>query len=785
MINLSGQFTPAGKRNRRSKMKTSRDSTATIKKKVKALLSEMTLEEKVAQLGGAFVAPLIENGKFAPAKAGKILKHGIGHISAPAMTSGLPMREVVNLVNDIQKYLRQDTQLGIPAIVHEECLNGFRARGATIFPQNIGLASTWEPELIGRITRVIRRQMRAAGMHQGLAPVLDVARDPRWGRVEETFGEDPHLVARMGVAYIKDLQGDDIKRGIVATTKHFAGHGLPESGLNCAPSHIPPRLFREVFLYPFEKAVKEAGVLSVMNAYHEIDGIPCAASEELLTDILRKEWGFDGVVVSDYFAIAQLETIHRTAADKSEAAALSLQAGLDVELPGTDCYGEPLLKAVKSGAVPIALVDRAVACVLSLKFRLGLFENTYVSPAAAIKVIDTPDDRKLAREAARKSIILMKNEGNLLPLKKNLRSIAVIGPSAASQRNLLGDYTYPAHTRFEIKSDKKTGQVQVVFKDKDKDKDKVAALKVVTVLEGIKGAVSKTTKVVYARGCEVKDVSKDGFPEAVRAAQSAEVAVLVCGDMSGLMPDATSGEMRDRSVLGLPGVQEELVKAVYETGTPVVLVLVNGRPYTLKWLAEKIPAIIVAWEPGEEGGRAVADVLFGDYNPGGKLPVSFPQNEGQLPVYYYRKPSGRKSATWGDYVDGSADPLYEFGYGLSYTNFKFSDLIIRPKRVDKDGAVTIKANVTNTGKRAGEEVVQLYINDVIASVTRPVKELKGFDRIYLKSGEKKTVTFRIPADGLAFYNKKMERKVEPGVFKVMIGHSSAGIRLEGEFEVRE
>jgi beta-glucosidase len=764
-------------------MKTSYDSAATIKKKVKALLSKMTLTEKVAQLGGAFVAPLTENGKFSPAKAGEILKHGIGHISAPAMTSGLPLREVVNLINDIQKHLKENTRLGIPAIIHEECLNGFRARGATIFPQNIGLASTWEPELIGRITRVIRRQMRAAGMHQGLAPVLDVARDPRWGRVEETFGEDPHLVSRLGVAYIKGLQGDDIKQGIVATTKHFAGHGLPESGLNCAPSHIPPRLFREVFLYPFEKAVKEAGVLSVMNAYHEIDGIPCAASEELLTDILRQEWGFDGVVVSDYFAIAQLETIHRIAADKSEAAKLSLQAGLDVELPGTDCYGEPLLKAVKSGAVPIALVDQSVARVLSLKFRLGLFENTYVNPADAVKVIDTPDDRNLAREAARKSIILLKNDGNLLPLKKNVRSIAVIGPSANSQRNLLGDYTYPAHARFEIKTDKKTGKAQLVWKDKDRDKDKVAAPEVVTVLEGIKGAVGKNTKVFYSRGSEVKTDSRDGFTEAVKAARSADVTVVVGGDISGLMPDATSGEMRDRSVLGLPGVQEELVKAVYATGTPMVLVLANGRPYTLKWLAEKIPAIIVAWEPGEEGGRAVADVLFGDYNPGGKLPVSFPRNEGQLPVYYYRKPSGRKSPTWGDYVDGSADPLYEFGYGLSYTTFEFSDLSISPKRVAKDGSVTIKVDVMNTGKGAGEEVVQLYINDVLASVTRPVKELKGFERIYLKSGEKKTVTFRIPADGLAFYNKKMERKVEPGVFKVMIGRSSADIVLEGEFKV--
>jgi beta-glucosidase len=764
-------------------MKTYRDSAATVEERVKDLLSQMTLEEKIAQLGSVFAPPLLENGKFAPDKAEKILKNGIGHISAPALTSGLPPQELAALTNDIQKYLLENTRLGIPAIVHEECLNGFRAKGATIFPQNIGLASTWEPDLVGRITSVIRRQMRATGMHQGLAPVLDVARDPRWGRVEETFGEDPYLVGRMGVAYVRGLQGDDIKQGIVATTKHFAGHGLPEGGLNCAPSHIPPRLFREVYLYPFEKAVKEGGVLSVMNAYHEIDGIPCGASEELLTDILRHEWGFDGVVVSDYFAIAQLVTTHKIAAQSGDAARLALKAGLDVELPFTNCYGEPLQKAVASGSVPVAVVDRAVSRILSLKFRLGLFENAYVNPAAAVKIIDTPEDRELALEAARKSIILLKNAGNLLPLNKDIRTIAVIGPNADSQRNLLGDYTFPAHSGYEIKRDEKTGNVELIWKDEDAREGRVATPKVVTILEGIRSAVKKNTKVLYTRGCEVKDALKDGFSEAVKIAKSADVAVVVVGDKSGLMPDNTSGEMRDRAMLGLPGVQEELVRAVYETGTPVVLVLVNGRPYTMKWLAEKIPAIINAWEPGEEGGRAVADVLFGDYNPGGKLPNSFPENEGQIPVYYAHKPSGRKSPLWGDYVDGSAKPTFEFGYGLSYTTFEFSDLTIKPARIPVDGEVIIKVNVENTGKRAGDEVVQLYINDTLASVTRPVKELKAFERIRLKAGEKKTVTFYLPADLLAFYNKKMERKVEPGVFKVMIGNSSANILLESEFEV--
>ncbi len=760
-----------------------RDSTAAIEDRVKDLLSQLSLDEKIAQLGSVFAQPLMEDGKFAPAKAEKVLKNGIGHISALALNSDLPPDELARLANDIQRYLLNNTRLGIPAIVHEECLNGFRAKGVTIFPQNIGLASTWEPDLIFRITDIIRRQMRAAGVHQGLAPVLDVTRDPRWGRVEETFGEDQYLVARMGVSYIRGLQGDDIRQGIVATTKHFAGHGLPEGGLNTAPSHIPTRLFREVYLYPFEKAVKEGGVLSVMNAYHEIDGIPCAASEELLTDILRSEWGFDGVVVSDYFAIAQLMTNHKIAASSGEAAAAALEAGLDIELPFTNCYGEPLKKAVEDGLVPVAVLDRAVSRVLTLKLRLGLFENTYVNPEVAVKIIDTPEHRELALEAARKSIILLKNENESLPLKKEINTIAVIGPSADSQRNLMGDYTFPAHSEHERRKDEKTGTESFVWKDKDIQEGRVTAPRVISILGGIKSAVSESTKVLYAKGCEINNTSRDGFSEAIDTARSADIAVVVVGDKSGLMPDNTSGEMRDREVLGLPGVQEELVRAVYETGTPVVLVLVNGRPCTLKWMAEKIPAIINAWEPGEEGGRAVADVLFGDYNPGGKLPVTFPETEGQIPIYYSRKPSGRKSGFWTDYVEGNASPAFEFGHGLSYTSFEFSDLVIEPAEIPVDGAVSIKASVRNAGKREGEEVVQLYINDVVASVTRPVKELKGFERIYLEAGEKKTVEFQLTADQLAFYNRDMELKVEPGVFTVMVGRSSADILLEGEFEV--
>jgi beta-glucosidase len=512
----------------------------------------------------------------------------------------------------------------------------------------------------------------------------------------------------------------------------------------------------------------------------KLTGIPCGASEELLTNILRKKWGFDGVVVSDYFAIAQLNSIHKIAADLNDAAALALNAGLDVELPFTNAYGKPLLEAVKKGKVSIATLDLSVSRVLNMKFRLGLFDNPYVNPEATEKVIDTPADRELALEAAHKSIILLKNDKNLLPLNKAIRSIAVIGPNADSQRNLLGDYTYASHSAFELKP-KENGDLELV--KKNIKVDMVAAPKIVSILEGIKASVGKNTKVIYAKGCAVKDPSKAGFSAAVKAAKAADIAVVVVGDKSGLMPDNTSGEMRDRDMLALPGVQEDLVKAIYETGTPVVLVLVNGRPYTMKWLAEKIPAIINAWEPGEEGGRAVADVLFGDYNPGGKLPNSFPLNEGQIPTYYAHKPSGRKSAPWTDYVDGSAKALFEFGFGLSYTTFKFSNLEMEKTKISSHGVLKIKVDVKNTGKRAGDEVVQVYINDIVASVTRPVKELKAFERVHLKPGEQKTVAFDVHADQLAFYNRKMERKVEPGIFKVMVGRSSEDILLEGEFAV--
>ncbi|MBN1191464.1 MAG: glycoside hydrolase family 3 C-terminal domain-containing protein [Dehalococcoidales bacterium] len=764
-------------------MEAYRDSSATIDVRVSDLLGRMTLDEKLAQIGGVFASRLMENEGFSAERALSAIPNGIGHISAAGRSSGLSPDKLATLNNDIQRFLIENTRLGIPAIIHEECLNGLRAIGATIFPQNIGLASTWDTDLINRITGTVRQQMRAAGFHQGLAPVLDIARDPRWGRIEETFGEDPYLVGEMGKAYVKGLQGDDIRCGIISTLKHFAGHGLPEGGLNCAPSHIPPRLLREVYLYPFLKAIKEGGALSVMNAYHEIDGIPCGASEWLLSEILRDEWGFEGVVVSDYFSISQLATLHRVCEESTEAAALALAAGIDVELPESNCYSMSLKHNIENGTIPHELIDRAAARILRLKFLLGLFDNPLVETGCKTLVLDTGEQRALALEAARKSIVLLKNDNNLLPLSRDIGTIAVIGPSADDCRNLLGDYTYPAGAGYEFEIDGASGTFTITWKAQHSMAAREGDPFIVSILEGMKKLTGKNSRIIFARGCDVTGVSMEGIPEAIEAVKAADVAIVAAGGKSGMLPEYTCGEMRDRVELGLPGVQERLLKALYDTGTPIILVLINGRPYTLNWLAKKIPAIVEAWLPGEEGGQAVADVIFGEYNPGGKLPVSFPEKEGQLPVYYAHKPSGRKSSLWGDYADCSVLPRFEFGYGLSYTTFSFSNLRIKPEHISSDGCVRISTDVKNTGNRSGDEVVQLYVNDIVASVTRPVKELKGFRRIHLQPGEKRTVEFNLPATDLAFYGKNMEKTVEPGVFKVMVGRSAADIVLEGQFEV--
>ncbi|MBA7648022.1 Beta-xylosidase [subsurface metagenome] len=757
------------------------DARQPVDKRVENLLTLMTLDEKIAQLSGIWVYEILEGKQFSDDKANVLMGHGIGQITRLGGASNFDPPVSARMANQIQKYLITNTHLGIPAIIHEESCSGYMAKGATCFPQTIGVASTWDPEMVEEMGTVIKEQMRSVGAHQALAPVLDIARDARWGRVEETFGEDPYLVSKMGTSYIKGIQDSDWKQGIMATGKHFVGYGVSEGGMNWAPAHISQREMREVFMMPFETAVKEAGIASIMAGYHEIDGIPCHGSKELLTDILRDQWGFDGLLVSDYFGINMLYDYHHAAKDKNHAAKLALESGVDVELPSTDCYGNPLKAAVKKGFVKKSVIDTVVMRVLKIKFLLGLFENPYVDEEKAARVFDTPKQRALAHKIAQKSIVLLKNQGDLLPIRKDIASIAVIGPNADTVRNIIGDYAYPCHVESLIEMRENTEVFNTPVPEKLELVNSFVPIS--SILEGIKERVCGDTMVHYAKGCDVRNDSRDGFTEAIEAAKKSEVAVVVVGDKSGLVEDCTSGESRDRAYLNLPGIQEKLVRAVYETGTPVIVVLINGRPLSIKWIAENIPAVLEAWLPGEEGARAVADILFGDYNPGGKIPISFPRSVGQVPVYYNHKPSGGRSHWKGDYVEMSSKPLFPFGYGLSYTSFEYSNMVIISRSTSWDGQVEISVDIKNIGSYAGDEVVQLYINDVQSEITRPVKELKGFKRVTLKPGQKKTVTFILLIAQLGLYNKDMKYVVEPGIIKVMAGSSSEDIRLIGEFKI--
>ena len=758
------------------------DPSIPIEERVNDLLGQMTLDEKIAQLGSCWVFELLTHMQFDPSKAQTLLSNGIGQITRLAGASSLGPTEAAQLANQIQKYVTENTRLRIPALIHEECCSGYMARNATCFPQTIGVACTWEPELARAMAGVVRQQMRAAGAHQGLSPLLDVTRDPRWGRTEETYGEDPYLVARMGVEFVRGLQGNDWKSGVLATGKHFVGYGASEGGMNWAPPHINARELDEVYLFPFEAAVREAGLMSVMNAYHELDGVPCAGSHYLLTELLRERWGFDGIVVSDYFAINQLFMFHQIVHDKQSAAIKALAAGLDVELPNTDCYGAPLRQAVESGRIDAALVDSSVARHLRMKFMLGLFENPFVDEGRAVEVFDTPDQRRLARRIAQKSIVLLKNDGDLLPLSKNIKSLAVIGPSADSVRNLIGDYAYPCHVESLAEMAAVGGNVfDAPTPESPELADTFVPIK--SILQAVGERLDPTVKIHYAEGCGIIDPAEADFGAAITAARSAEVAIVVVGDRAGLTLACTTGEARDRAELGLPGVQQELVEAIQATGTPVVVVLINGRPAAIPWIAEYVPAIVEAWLPSEEGADAVVDVLFGDYNPGGKLAITIPRGVGQVPIYYGHKASGGRSQWKIEYVEMSNKPLYPFGYGLSYTTFALDNLRCDHRQVRAGDHITLSLDVTNTGPVDGDEVVQLYIRVPNASVTRPVKELKGFQRVHLKAGERRSVRFVLGVNQCAYRDEAMQLVVEPGPFQVMIGSSSEDLPLHAEFEI--
>jgi len=752
-----------------------RKASRPIDERVSDLLGRMTLEEKLAQLGSFWSHEILTHEAFDLAKAEPRIGNGVGQITRLAGATNLAQRAVAELANEIQRFLVEKTRLGIPAVVHEECLHGLLALESVCFPQSIGQAATWQPELVGAMASRLGRELRAAGAQQALAPILDIARDPRWGRIEETYGEDPYLVAELGAAYVRGLQGDGApEERVLATGKHMVGHGLPEGGLNHAPSHIGPRELEDAFLFPFEAAVRDAGLRSMMHAYDDVDGMPCVASRALLTDTLRGRWGFDGTVVSDYFGIDELMTSHAMTSDRSVAAALALEAGVDVELPTTQLYGRPLAEAVAAGRVEMATVDLAVGRVLRAKFELGLFEKPYVVPAAA--EIPFGEDRVLAREIARRSIVLLANDGTL-PLRTDLRTVAVVGPNADNARNLLGDYAHVAHIEALIEM----GGFGSQLPEGLTVADELAGHG--TILDAIRGRMDVETDLRFAAGCGILDGDDEGIGAAVAAAKGADVAIVVVGERSGLTEDCTCGESRDRMEIGLPGRQGELVAAVAATGTPIVLVLVAGRPLAIESEVAASAAIVHAWVPGEEGPEALADVLFGVSNPGGKLPVTVPRRVGQIPIYYGHKPSGGKSNWKGPYVDGSNLPLWPFGFGMSYTRFEVRDLRLDRPVVAIDGEFAASVEVRNVGDCAGDEVVQLYVRDEEASVTRPVKELRGFKRIGLAAGESRRISFGVAVEQLAFSGVDGRLRIEPGRVTVMVGTSSEDLPCTAEIDI--
>jgi beta-glucosidase len=764
------------------------------------LLERMTLAEKLAQLGGVWSTQLVDGDGFSDEAASRLLADGTGQITRIAASTGLRPQGLAVFANEIQRYLVEETRLGIPAIIHEEAVGGFCARDAVQFPQGIGLASTWDRDLLEEVADHIRTEMLAVGARQSLSPVLDIARDPRWGRVEETYGEDPVLAGELGVAYVRGLQGTGPVRpdgsappglasGVVATGKHFLGYGLPDGGLNHGPVQLGSRELREVFAEPFAAAIRDAGLASVMNSYSSVDGLPCGGAPLILTELLRGELDFDGTVVADYFAVDLLRTHHRIAPTKGVAAAKALLAGMDVELPALDCFAQ-LTPLVEAGVIPVAAIDAAVRRVLQQKHALGLFEDPYVDADAAPSVFGTPAGVALARRAAAESIILVDNDGTV-PLAvgpgSEVRSIAVIGPAADDPRLLEGDYHYPAHLEIIYGGATALAGAELLPQAGGAFAPGPYLPDIVTPLAGLRNAARDLgVDVVHQRGCEITGPDRSGIDDAVAAASSADVVVLCVGGRSGLTPDATVGEARDAVDLDLTGVQLELLDAVAATGTPVVTVVISGRVHTLDVVEERSAATLLAWLPGQQGGAALADVLLGAVPPSGRLPVSLPRAVGQIPVHYNHRAGGGRSQFWGDYTDSPAGPLHPFGYGLSTTTFSYAPLLVEEGSTTE--ATRVTTTVTNTGSRAGVEVVQCYVHDETASVARPERQLVGFCRLELSPGEARQVTFTVHPSRLAFIDENFQYVCEPGAFRVELGGCAGApaefttIDLAGEVE---
>jgi beta-glucosidase len=708
-----------------------------VEKKIDALIRRMTLEEKLGQLqqldGHA-------DGNFRPEHL-ELARKGL-------LGSTLNVRGTKN-VNELQRAAVEGSRLKIPLLFGFDVIHGYR----TIFPIPLGEAASWDPAAVERAAAVAAAEASAAGVRWTFAPMVDIARDARWGRIAEGAGEDPYLGSVMARARVRGFQGGDYSAPdrVMACAKHWVAYGAAEAGRDYNTTDVSEVTLREVYFPPF-KAALDAGVGTFMSAFNDLNGVPTSANPFTLTRVLRDEWKFDGFVVSDYESVKELIN-HALAADEAEAARAGLSAGVDMEMVSR-LYNKHGAQLVREGKLSQKTVDEAVRRILRIKFRMGLFEKPYADEARERTIIFSPDNIAAAREVAARSMVLLKNERETLPLNKSLKSVAVIGPLADDRLNMLGSWSGDGR-----------------------------AENAVTLLEGVKSKVGPQVKVSYSKGCEISGDNAEGFAEAVRAARESDAVIVAVGESADL-----SGEASSRSSLDLPGRQLDLVKALTATGKPVIVVLMNGRPLTINWVAESVPAILETWFAGTQAGNAIADVLFGDANPGGKLPVTFPRAVGQLPLYYNHKSTGRppdsNNKYTSKYLDVPWTPLFPFGHGLSYTQFRLTDLQLSARSIKSDGRLTVTVEVENVGKRAGDEVVQLYVRDVAASRTRPVKELKGFDRVTLRPGEKRRVEFVLTQEHLGFYNRDMRFVVEPGEFKVMAGTSSVG-GLEAAFTVTE
>lgn len=753
-----------------------KNASVATEERVADLLARMTTVEKIGQLCAPTGWEMYHKKDATSVKPSQQFKERMQQMppgsfwatlradpwTEKTLQTGLNPELAAEALNALQRYALEETRLGIPLFFAEECPHGHMAIGTTVFPTSLAQAGTFNRRLIREMAAAIGLEASLQGAHIGYGPILDVAREPRWSRMEETFGEDPLLTGILGSHFVRGLQGDDPQSNhqLYSTLKHFAAYGIPSGGHNGQKASIGLRELFSDHLEPFRMAI-DAGAMSIMTSYNAIDGVPTTASSFLLKELLRDRWGFQGFVFSDLGSIEGIAGTHRVAPDVRHAAAMALQAGVDIDLGG-NAYGRNLKQALEDHLISMEDIDRSVMNILRLKFEMGLFEDPYVDPSQAARFVRSDKHKQIAREVARQGTVLLKNENGLLPISGKIRSIAVVGPNADNIYNQLGDYTAP------------------------QDRDNI-----VTLLDGIRNAAAPHTVVRYAKGCAIRDTTQSNIDEAVEIAQASDVVVLVVGGSSArdfkteyletgaatvatggedILSDMDSGEGYDRSTLHLLGDQEKLLNALAHTGKPLIVIYIQGRPLNMNNAAQKADALLTAWYPGQEGGHAIADILFGEYNPAGRLPVSVPRSVGQLPVYYSL---GRQAA----YIDGSSSPLYAFGYGLSYTHYHYSDLTIH---VEKE-QVKVTCTITNAGNMDGDEVVQLYVGDNQSSVVTPPIQLKDFRRIHIQKGASKTITFTLKIDDLALYNRQMQRVTEPGVFTLMIGAASDDIRLRETF----